>query len=155
MGFRSPADLALLLTDEQGDFPFRLNSHGFRGPEPDEEPPADPSKRQILFVGDSFLIGYRVREGQLMPAVTESALAAGGSPSRVTSIAGDGYGTGQQLILLRRHLASLADRKLARPDVVMLCFRSASVSRAPGAGLCFACAPRYRCGTTAAAAAAA
>jgi len=116
LGFRSSPDLSVRITDERGEFPFRLSSDGFRGPELSEAWAEDRASQRVLFVGDSFLIGWMVREASLMSASTGTALEERGLPTRTASIAGDGYGTAQELILLRRHLSRL------RPDVVVLCF---------------------------------
>lgn len=120
LGFRSPPDLSLTLTDERGEFPFRLNADGFRGGETLPDRWEDPSSRRLLFVGDSFLIGWRVREEELIPTVTARLLESRGVPARVASLASDGYGTVQQLILLRRFLSS--NTGSLPPDVVILCF---------------------------------
>lgn len=50
---------------------FTSNSLGFRGPEP-ASPPADP----VLFIGDSFTMGFGVRDGEEYPALIKAKLDA-------------------------------------------------------------------------------
>ncbi len=49
---------------------FTTNSVGFRGPEPKEF-----ANRPILFIGDSFTMGYGVSDGEEYPALVSEALA--------------------------------------------------------------------------------
>ncbi len=50
---------------------FSTNSYGFRGP----EPPSFPSS-PILFLGDSFTMGYGVNDGEEFPALIRKALSS-------------------------------------------------------------------------------
>ena len=50
---------------------FTTNSLGFRGPEPERFP-----RRPILFIGDSFTMGYGVDDGQEFPAVVSRTFGA-------------------------------------------------------------------------------
>ena len=49
---------------------FTTNSLGYRGPEPDTFP-----DRPVLFVGDSFTMGYGVNDGEEYPALVRGILA--------------------------------------------------------------------------------
>ncbi len=114
LGFRPPANSHLSNSDPAGAFPFRLNRLGFRGPDlPIGPKPA--GTRRIVFLGDSFLVGWQVREADLVPFLTVAALAHGGEGVEAYNLACKGYGTVQQGLLLRRHGMEL------QPDDVVLC----------------------------------
>ena len=115
LGFRGPANLVLENDDPAGAFEFRLSSLGFRGPELPDGPKEPGEPLRCLFVGDSFLMGWRVRREQLIPFAAEAAARELGTDMKSYSIACDGYGTTQELLLLRRHGARV------QPDVVVLC----------------------------------
>src|SRR5688572_501075 len=107
------------LCDERGRFPWTLNASGYRGPDLPEagsEPVADEVR--ILFVGDSFLAGWNVREESLLPAAAQKALAARGIPVRSFNASCSGYGTGQELLLLQKY------GERVRPRFVVLCLYS-------------------------------
>lgn len=88
------------------EFRMRLttNSLGFRGPEPG---PSDA--RPILFIGDSFTMGYGVNDGEEYPAVVRQALAERFGDERVPVInAGIGdVGTGRWVRFLRGQAVAL------------------------------------------------
>jgi hypothetical protein len=72
-----------------GDYEVRIstNSAGMRGQR--EYPVARvPGKRRILMLGDSFPFGYGVEDGEVVSAVLETLLKAGGTPD---AAAGGGY----------------------------------------------------------------
>jgi hypothetical protein len=97
-----------------GDFTFRLNAAGLRGPElpdPDAEP---TSARRIAFLGDSFLLGEAVRDQQLVSTLTRDALRAQGESVEIYNLAGIDTGTAQQLMMLREFAPQL------RPTEVVL-----------------------------------
>ena len=54
---------------------FTTNSHGFRGPEI-----ADLSQGSLLFLGDSFTMGYGVSDGEEFPAIVRKATATCNPP---------------------------------------------------------------------------
>lgn len=119
LGFANNPDRADRLCDAEGPYVYRTNARGFRGPDlpaPDEPPP--PGVRRLLFLGDSFLEGWKVREEALLPASTQTALAGHGLAVQSFNLSSSGYGTGQELLLLRRHGARV------RPEVVVLCLYS-------------------------------
>ncbi|MCZ6597623.1 MAG: hypothetical protein O7B99_08300 [Planctomycetota bacterium] len=114
LGFRGRADHRLTNGDAAGTYDWVLNEHGFRGP-PLPGPRAEgDEERRVLFVGDSFLVGWDVREESLMPFSAERRLAQLGLPARCFDASCDGYGTAQELLLLR----DVAPR--VEPDVVVL-----------------------------------
>ncbi len=86
------------------------NALGFRGP---EVPPVKaPGKLRVLVLGDSFAYGIGVADGETFSARLEAL-----DPRfEVLNSGVNGYGTAQELLLLR-------DQGLAlRPDVVLLVF---------------------------------
>jgi hypothetical protein len=85
----------------------RHNAKGFRDREPGPK-----TKPRVAVFGDSFVWGFDVEAGERF---TER-LAARRRELEVLNLGVSGYGTDQELLLLRRELASLA------PDVVVLLF---------------------------------
>lgn len=82
------------------EFTMRLttNSDGFRGPEQKVL-----SRRPILFLGDSFTMGYGVNDGQEFPALVRKSLASGTrDPIPVINAGMGDNGNGRWLIFLRR-----------------------------------------------------
>ncbi len=115
VGFRMPRGLAMESRDESGPFPYRLSPEGFRGPPmPDTPRAAGDRTPRLLFVGDSFLNAFRVRDEQLMTTRTERAIAAREGSANVFCISGDGFNPAQGLILFREHAPDV------RPDAVVL-----------------------------------
>lgn len=92
----------------------RINSLGFRGPEPT---PKRPGARRILVLGDSFVSALNVEEKDTFVALLEESLLRESQGTRMDVInAGTpGYGTWHEL----RALQDLAD--LVRPDLAVLC----------------------------------
>jgi len=116
LGFRPQGPQRFQFCDGRGPYPFVLNADGFRGPElPAPDAPRPEGRPRLVFFGDSFLYGWSVREEALLPFSTRTALAARGIEAESYCLASSGYGTGQELLLLRRHAQRL------RPDVVVLC----------------------------------
>ena len=90
-----------------------INSQGFRGPDPDTLPPG----RRILVLGDSFVFGWGVDDGETLPARLEAILNAGSPPGGgvcVLNLGVPGYGPGREAALLRRRGIPL------EPDLVLL-----------------------------------
>lgn len=116
LGYGPAANKRLWCCDADGPFEYRLNSDGFRGPELPESP-KQAGVRRLLFVGDSFLDGWRVRMDDLIPFSAERELEERGlGEFESYALTGKGLGTGQELLLYRRHV----DR--VDPDVVVLTF---------------------------------
>ena len=76
---------------------FSTNSLGFRGPEPSE-----PPTRAIVFLGDSFTMGYGVSDGEEFPALIRARLRATAEGEIPVVNAGTGdTGNGRWLKFLR------------------------------------------------------
>ncbi len=112
LGFRGLPGYRGEGTDQRGQFGYELNSRGFRGPEIPNPPTLGASR--VAFIGDSAVFGERVRDEQLMTALTAAALGERGEPTEVYNLSGLDYGTGQQLLLLRQLGPAL------RPEAVVL-----------------------------------
>jgi hypothetical protein len=89
------------------EFTMRLttNSLGFRGPEPATFPAG-----AILFIGDSFTMGYGVDDGQEFPALVQKALTARRSSTPVVNTGLGANGNGRWVKLLRRDAVRFAPR---------------------------------------------
>jgi len=87
---------------------FSTNSHGFRGP--GEGVPVRP----ILFLGDSFTMGYGVSDGEEFPALVRAALAEREPPIPVVNTGMGANGNGRWIKFLR------AEGRVYDPRVVIL-----------------------------------
>ena len=88
---------------------FSTNSLGFRGPEPSGESTAAPGK-PILFLGDSFTMGYGVNDGEEYPALIGRALAERGVAVPIVNAGMGDNGNGRWLKFLRLHGRDYAPR---------------------------------------------
>jgi lysophospholipase L1-like esterase len=101
--------------NRSGDFygaEIRTNSFGFR----DGEYPVErvPGRRRILFVGDSFTLGWGVAQDSTMAELVEQKLNAGGQPTEVINLGIGNYNTAMELELFRRSGLQF------QPDMVVL-----------------------------------
>lgn len=116
LGFTSIPGTRFTCCDGDGTFPWTLNESASRGPDlPARGSPARAGVPRLLFVGDSFLAGWNVREEALIPFSAQAALAGQGLETECFSVSCSGYGTGQELLLLRKY------GERVRPDFVVLC----------------------------------
>ncbi|MGH0029149.1 MAG: SGNH/GDSL hydrolase family protein [Myxococcota bacterium] len=119
LGFRGiPGHRRRVADGEGAPFAFVLNRDGFRGA-PLPKGPAARGTRRVVFLGDSFLVGAGVAETQLLTRRLGDLLSAGweggaAGPVEVLNLSAADYGTGQELLLLRREGPRLA------PDLVVL-----------------------------------
>jgi hypothetical protein len=83
---------------------FTTNSMGFRGAEPESE-----SKRTLLFLGDSFTMGYGVSDGEEYPALIKKKLAEihGGTYFNVVNTGMAGNGNGRWVKFLGNELGNI------------------------------------------------
>jgi len=86
---------------------FTTNSLGFRGPEPEGIP-----RNPILFLGDSFTLGYGVSDGEEYPALVAAQLRRrhGAAAPPVVNAGIGNAGNGFWLKLLRREAATMRPR---------------------------------------------
>ncbi len=109
---------------------FRTNSLGFRGPEPSRVP-----TRALLFLGDSFTMGYGVSDGEEFPALVRERMHAGAEDGIPVINAGTGdTGNGRWLKFLRLEAPRFA------PRAVVLQVHANDFTDNPAEGL-FALAP--------------
>lgn len=88
---------------------FRTNSEGFRGSEIES-----PSPRSILFLGDSFTMGYGVNDGEEFPALVRKTLNQNGSDRTTVINGGIGdSGNGRWIKFLR------SDAKKYNPSIIV------------------------------------
>lgn len=90
------------------------NSLGLRGREATALPPSGTLR--VVFLGDSFVEGKQVGDGEVLTARLERASAERGRPLEVVNAGVGGYGTADELLLWDRALATL------RPDLVLVGF---------------------------------
>ena len=90
---------------------FTSNSLGFRGPEPDS-----PAIDSVLFVGDSFTMGFGVSDGEEFPALIKAKLVAtyGKSAISVVNTGVGNNGNGRWIKLLK------AEADQFKPRLVVL-----------------------------------
>jgi hypothetical protein len=86
---------------------MKTNSLEFRGSEQDKQ-----TQTSILFLGDSFTMGYGVNDGEEFPALVKTEIEAItiGSPFSVVNAGISGAGTGRWIKFLRNELAALEPR---------------------------------------------
>jgi len=101
-GKRLKSSASLVRETPEFTMRFATNRLGFRGPERIGEP-----HDVLLFLGDSFTLGYGVNDGEEFPARIAEQL--GGDPPALNAGIGDA-GNGRWLLFLRRDAAPLAPR---------------------------------------------
>jgi len=79
-------------------------------------PPLAHPKTKILLLGDSTTAGFEVSDGETFSSVLEGKLRDAGKSVRVYNAGVRGYGTDQELLLLRRMQVRL------KPDIVIYTF---------------------------------
>jgi len=84
--------------------PISSNSLGFRSAE------LDPEKEHIVVLGDSVVWGYGVGDQDTFSAALNRELR--GTTLQVSNLGVSGYGTGQQYLLLKRHIQKFKKLKL-------------------------------------------
>ncbi|NOT31968.1 MAG: hypothetical protein HOP15_16095 [Planctomycetes bacterium] len=117
LGYRMRRNIDWTARDESGSFPYRLNSQSFPGPELPSASAPPPAGGRILLIGDSYLNPWLIRDEDWVGNVLRAELAARGPAPEVYALACDDYGTGQELLLLRRH-----GERVAPTTVVLLLY---------------------------------
>lgn len=120
-----------------GDYEVRIttNSAGMRGQR--EYPVARvPGTRRILMLGDSFPFGYGVEDQDVVSAVLETLLNAGGTPDaaaaggyEVINLSVAGFGQAEELVTWEKRARDY------RPDVVVLFYFDNDIGNNAVAGL--------------------
>jgi lysophospholipase L1-like esterase len=100
----------------------RINSHGFRGPEPW---PRVASGGRVIVLGDSITFGHYLREQVTFPRLLEERLRAAGRTIEVLNFGVGGYDVLQEVALL-------ASRPEYHPTLVVLayCLNDAGIASA-------------------------
>lgn len=76
-----------------------INAHGLRGAERDYVAP--PGTFRVLALGDSFVEGYTVPDGETVTGVLETTIAGPGCPAEVLNAGHAAYSTDQEYLLHR------------------------------------------------------
>jgi lysophospholipase L1-like esterase len=105
-GKRLKPDYSTLRIAPEFEMRLTTNSLGFRGPEP-----TTPLQGSVLFLGDSFTMGYGVNDGEEFPALVRERLAASSDGPIPVINAGIGdTGNGRWLKFLRGEARNYAPR---------------------------------------------
>lgn len=103
---------------KEGSAYIRINRYGFR--QGDREPAKPPGAFRVAVLGDSFIEAFQVPDEQTFCAQLERQLhnapALTGRPVEVLNFGVSGYGTAQELLILRHYVWQY------QPDVVLLAF---------------------------------
>jgi hypothetical protein len=101
---------------KEGSAFVKINSYGFR--HGNRQPEKPPRTLRIAVLGDSFIEAFQVSDDQTFCAVLERELsecaALDGQPVEVLNFGVSGYGTAQELLMLRHYVWAYA------PDIVVL-----------------------------------
>jgi hypothetical protein len=110
-GWANKKDVTVHRSMKEFSVDYELNSHGMRGP---EIPVAKPAgKTRLLFVGDSFTLGYTVDDEQGFVRVLERDLRANGHDVEALNGGTEGYATDQEVVFFEE------DGKRFAPDYVV------------------------------------
>ena len=112
LGWRNAPGRWRQVMSDGREIPVRIDARGFRDREASAPGPADAFR--VLALGDSFTWGWGVRAREAFPEVLETVLREGGRSAEVLNAGTPGWGTDQELLLLRRLGGSLD------PDLVVL-----------------------------------
>jgi len=114
-GWKKRPATTLRVQTAEYDVTQTINALGLRGPETTREKP--PGTRRVLLLGDSFLEGYTVDEGDLVSTQLETLLQLdGGAPVEVLNAGTAGYSTDQELLYFEN------EGRTFEPDVTVLLF---------------------------------
>ncbi|MBC8874591.1 MAG: SGNH/GDSL hydrolase family protein [Planctomycetes bacterium] len=103
---------------KEGSAFVRINRYGFR--HGDRPPAKAPDTLRVAVLGDSYIEAFQVSDDETFCAALERELsgcsAVGGRPVEVLNFGVSGYGTAQELLMLKHHVRAYA------PDIVVLVF---------------------------------
>jgi len=103
---------------KEGSAFVRINRFGFR--HGDRQPAKPPGTLRVAVLGDSYIEAFQVSDDETFCAALEQELggcpAVGGRPVEVLNFGVSGYGTAQELLMLKHHA------KTYSPDIVVLVF---------------------------------
>ena len=91
---------------------YRINEAGWNN-DHDYIAERPPGRARIAVLGDSYVEALHIDRGKRFFDVLEAGLRAAGKPAEVFSYGVSGYGTGQELLLLRSEVSRV------RPDLVI------------------------------------
>lgn len=111
-GWQNSPDTETDSSTSEFDVTFRVNSKGLRGPEVEYDKPA--GSKRILFVGDSFTLGYTVDEEDLFLRILEADLNGRDHQVEALNAGVQGYSNDQELVWL------MDEGLKYRPDYVVL-----------------------------------
>jgi hypothetical protein len=97
------------------DVTFAINSVGLRG-DPAMTHTKPPGRKRVLFVGDSFVLGYTVEPHDHFVDLVGAALHADGRDVEALNGGTEGYSTDQEVLWLQKEGLSF------EPDAVVACF---------------------------------
>ena len=100
--------------DEQGGLRYRINRHGFRGP--DFERQKAPGTQRLLVLGDSFTFGEGVRFEDTFARRLEGLLDEGDGPVEVLNLGVSGWATRHEILYLEREGLAFG------PDLVLVVY---------------------------------
>ena len=112
LGWTSAPNLSRRIWGYDGAFTVETNAEGFR----DSDRSGPPNRPSILVLGDSFVWGLFLDNDELMPQRLQHELAQAGYEVEVSNFGMAGYGTDQELLVLREYGPRLA------PELVVLAF---------------------------------
>lgn len=107
-------DVAFRQWTPEVDVTVRYNDRGMRDDRPAPPLAKAPGECRVALVGDSYFVGFESDYPRSFPKQLEDRLAAMGRPARVLDFAVSGFGTAEDLIVIRRRVASW------RPDVIVM-----------------------------------
>ena len=115
LGWRKRPDESTRKVTSEFDVTFSVNALGLRD-DPDLTRAKPAGTRRVLFVGDSFVLGYAVDRSDHFVDLVERALVADGRRVEVLNGGTEGYSTDQEALWLEKEGLSF------EPDVVVACF---------------------------------
>lgn len=111
LGWANKKDQTVHRSTSEFKVDYALNSHRMRGPEVGYEKPANV--KRVLFIGDSFTLGFTVTEDDSFVRVCEKGLRDNGHAVQALNGGTEGYSTDQELVFLQSEGIKF------RPDVVV------------------------------------